>query len=370
MYYYCYSIKKGLFEQEMEYAKFLNAYLFYDEEKDKFYDKYNNEVNINNRLIFPRTGALEAKNLIEAITKHNGNSLITIEEYEKTLNWPNYIKTSRKNILISGKKIIENPQYIIDIFGNNQIFFKTKFKNYSQIINIKDLLDQNSALIKTITIHQDEDFIISDVVEIIEDTHGPREYRAFVVNNEIINISRVNDYLLEQIDTNIINKLYEIVYNLQKSTFPNSYVIDIFEYKNTKGEIQIDILECNPIIASGTYLYNSVFEKKDLEHKCPSISIPEEKIITRNTKEYSYEASNSLTPSIYYNLPGGFAKDLTSFHIFGTKSTEDMYFHIDAPGFNLLSLSSILENIIEDEEDLIDDIDDEDIKRLTRKKIK
>ena len=45
-----------------------------------------------------------------------------------------------------------------------------------------------------------------------------------------------------------------------------------------------------------------------------------------------------------------------------------MYFHIDAPGFNLLSLSSILENIIEDEEDLIDDIDDEDIKRLTRKK--
>ena len=42
--YYCYSIKRGLFDLEMDYAKEIGVYLFYDEKNDLFYDKDDNVI--------------------------------------------------------------------------------------------------------------------------------------------------------------------------------------------------------------------------------------------------------------------------------------------------------------------------------------
>ena len=109
-YYYCYSIRSCFFDYEIEYAKELGTYIFYDEQQDKFFDRDNNPVDIRNKKVFPRTGTLEAKRLVETIIRHGGISIVKKEDYDLTLNWPYYLKTKRNNIILSGEQIINNPE--------------------------------------------------------------------------------------------------------------------------------------------------------------------------------------------------------------------------------------------------------------------
>lgn len=333
--YYCYSIKRGLFDNEMQYAKDTNVYIFYDEETDKFYTKEEKELDINGLNIFPRTGALQANKLLNAIIRHKGNCLIKETDYNITLDWPNYIETKRKNIIITGKEILENPNKIVDMFGNNKVFFKTKNKNYSGIIEVLDLTNSSRIINKALETHQNEDFIISDVVDILKDDFGPLEYRCFVVNNKILNVSRVHDYLYHKIDENIIFEIQNYIERLEKTDFPDSYVIDIFEYIDEFGEKNIDILECNPIIASGTFLYNSVFLRDyNLLHTNPEENIPLENKNNKKSKYYGYEVEGNTRTSICYNLPGGFAADCMSIKMFG-RVTKGSFLHIDSGGKNV-----------------------------------
>lgn len=328
--YYCYSIKRGLFDLEMDYAKEIGVYLFYDEKNDLFYDKDDNVIEIKGKKIFPRTGALEAQKLVEAVIKHGGLSLVGIDDYEKTLNWPNYLNTDRIKIILTGEQILANPKKIVDLFGKDSVFFKTKNKNYSQIISVEQFFEQEKPFIKALEEHKQDDFIISDVVEIAEDSKGLLEYRAFIVNGQIYNISRVHDFLLETIKEVIMEKLQEVINTLNKTDFPKSYVVDLYIGKNKLGKSIVDVLECNPIIASGTYLYNTVFKRsEDLLHQCPSKSLPEEKIKYGPVGEYGYDVKNKAVPSICYKLPGGFAADLMSFAMFGTKSSQGQIIHFE-----------------------------------------
>jgi len=340
--YYCYNIKKGLFDDEMKYAKDLGSYLFYDKEKDLFLDKDDNIVDIKGKKIFPRTGAIQSPKLLEALMRHEADSILNIDDYQRTLNWPKYIKTERRNIIMNGQQIIENPEKIVELFGKDKIFFKTKNKNYSDIIDVYKFLDKNSSFYKTLYEHQLDDFIISDVVNIIEDKIGKLEYRAFIIEGEIYNISRIHDYLLESIPKIVLKKLKDTINYLKDTNFPKSYVIDLFVTKDKNEKIIVDILECNPIIGSGTYLYNSIFSKStDLLHECPSASIPIEKIKYGPVTEYGYDIKNKSIPSICYNLPGGFAADLASFSLLGTKSSKNQYFHFSSENqFNLTNINN------------------------------
>lgn len=328
--YYCYSIKEGLFDGEMKMAKDLGVYLFYDEEDDLFIDQHDNIIDIKDMKIFPRTGVLQAPTLLNAIVKHQGIGIIDNKDYEKTLNWPRYIKTKRMNTIISGKEILANPDAIINQFGTDSVFFKTKDKNYSQVISVEKFLDKESPFYKALQTHQDDEFIISDVVEIIKEATCPLEYRAFIVEGEIFNISRVHDYLQGSIPHNILEKLISVIDQLKDTDFPKSYVMDLFVCKDKTNKTYIDVLECNPICSSGTYLYNSVLQKTDdLLHSCPSRAIPIEKIKYGPSSHYGFNVDGETIPSIYYELPGGFAADITSFAFFGTPSSKMSYIHID-----------------------------------------
>ena len=328
--YYCYGVRKNLFDNEIEYAKALGKYIFYDPKRDGFFDKDNNQIDIRNKKIFPRAGVSEAKRLVEAVIRHGGDSVVKKDDYDITLNWPYYLKTKRNNIILSGEQIISNPELITRIFGDNTVFFKTKHKNFSRIINTSNFFKKDLSFIQALEEHSNDDFIISDAVTIEKDENGPLEYRAFVIDGEIFNISRISYNLLSNIPKAVIEILKEAVTSLKGTGFPESYVIDLFTYIDKDGNKVTDVLECNPIVASGTYLYNSIFQKQtDLEHKCPSTSIPPEKNRYRKHNHYSFNSSKKVHPSIFYHLPGGFAADLTSFSLFGIKSSENInnYFY-------------------------------------------
>lgn len=327
--FYCYPINPQLFLSEIAYAKDLGVYVGYDEKTKKFYDKDGNETNIKDKVILVRDGAYQTKDTIQAVIDAGGKPLNSLEEFDKVLSWPNYVQTKRTVELLKGSQILDCPQYIINRFGSDKIFFKTKVKNYSQVIEVDELCNPDSAIKKAIKQHKDDEFILSDVLDIEYDSNGMVEYRGFIINNNLTSISRINDYLMGTIPHSVVQKMSSIVESLKDTDFPNSYVLDICVCKGKNGCF-LDVLECNPIECSGTYLYNSVLPHQvDLFHNCPKGSIPIEKIKYGPKEAYSYATEACTTPSIIYEFPGGFAADVLCIKLLGTPSTPGSFIHID-----------------------------------------
>ena len=327
--FYCYPIDPQLFLDEIAYAKDLGVYIGYDEESKKFYDKDGNEIDIKDKVILVRHGAYQVKDAIQAVIAAGGKPLNALEDFEKVLSWPNYVQTKRTVDLLKGSQILDCPEYIINRFGSDKIFFKTKVKNYSQVIEVDELCNPDSAIRKAIEHHKDDDFILSDVLDIEYDTNGMVEYRGFVINNNLTSISRINDYLMGTIPYAVVQKMNSVVESLKNTDFPKSYVLDICVCKNTNG-YTLDVLECNPIECSGTYLYNTVLPHQvDLFHNCPTGSIPPEKIKYGPKDAYSYSTEACATPSITYELSGGFAADVLCINLLGTPSTPGSFIHVD-----------------------------------------
>ena len=163
---YAFSAEFGSFVAEAKYAKELGKYLFYDEKKDIFLDKDGNIVDITGLDIFPRTGVLQADALINAIYNHGGTSTwVKVDDGEKVMSWPDYIRTKRTNLIMSGKEILENPNKIIELFGEGHVFFKTKVKNYSQVLDVCKLLEREGNFYKVLEAHKDDDFILSEWIK-------------------------------------------------------------------------------------------------------------------------------------------------------------------------------------------------------------
>lgn len=381
--YYCYDIKEGLFDTEKEYAKELGVYLFYDKDKDVFSDKDGNIVDITDKDCFIRTGVYNFSGLLDAVIRHNGRNITEKGQAEKVLNWPRYIDTKRRATIYSGEEILTNLDEIISSYGNDRVFFKTKDKNYSGIVDIGDFAIKGSNLYRALEIHKDEDFIISDEVDVLENDNGPFEWRCFIVNGKILNISRTNDYLLEQVPDYVIDKALAVMKKLSETDFPSSFVLDLFMYTDLDNNQVFDVLECNPIESSGTYLYNSVFiDNYDIRHTCPSASIPKEKILYGDLTNLSYNAPYNGRASIVYQLPGHFAGDLASIALTG-EASDFSYLHIDSErNVDFSKLSSRPMKTLQSDDDLdglrpktqmsIDDVlsslkDEDGIKRLLKK---
>ena len=87
---------------------------------------------------------------------------------------------------------------------------------------------------------------------------GTKEYRCVVIDGKIYNISRFTFFQNHKIE----NKVLDFASNIVKN-YPGTYVVDLME--DSKG--LIDIVEFNPIEASGMYLYNSICDMSlDLKH--------------------------------------------------------------------------------------------------------
>ena len=95
-----------------------------------------------------------------------------------------------------------------------------------------------------------EKMIISEYLDIVEDDKERKmEYRVYVIDCKIVDISRYIDY-----DTNYeipkkIQKFAEDFIEAHKKLIPKHYCLDILELKNGK----VVIGELNGIMASGRY---------------------------------------------------------------------------------------------------------------------
>lgn len=305
-------------KREMAISKMNNNGILYDSKLKIFTDFDGNIIDIKGKLIFPRTGGAQINDMNDEIIKQGGIPILFNNEVEMVESWPNYYSTERKCKIFKGKNLV-NPvivKEIEEIYGK-EIFFKTKAKNFSAIIPVTLLLDQECALYKTLMHHLEDEFIISKKVNVVEDAYGLKEYRCFVVNNEIYNISRYTTTILHSIEPAVLEFAKSIVEKL-KGVFPDYYVLDLFEYQ-VNGHNSIDVLEFNPIQAAGLYLYNSCMKKSDdiLHENSNNISY---EFIDR-IDECTLEGKISSEASNLYDYPNGFSNHLRSICLTGNIGT-------------------------------------------------
>ena len=300
---------------EMELSKINGNGILYDGELKAFTDFSGNEFDIKGKVIFPRTGVVQIYEMNDEIIKQGGLPIISNEQVDIIEDWPKYCVTDRKLKVLSGNDLI-NPEIISElesIYGN-EIFIKTKNKNFNSVIPIKLLRDTECSFYKALTYHLEEDFIVSERVDIEEDEYGKKEYRCFVVNNQVYNISRFTVDVFHKIDDKVLEKAEEIVRSLT-GKFPNCYVLDLFEYK-IDNVSYVDVLEINPIHSSGLYLYNSAMEKSEnlLHSELKKVSHEFLGRIDRCSLEGEFINNRDSL----YNISGSFAGDLRSICLTGS----------------------------------------------------
>lgn len=305
-------------KKEMEISSMKQNGILYDSKLKVFTDFEGKSLDINGLTIFPRTGGAQICSMNDEITRNGGIPILSNEEVAIIKNWPNYYSTERKCKIFKGSDLI-NAQIIrkIEEDYGEEIFFKTKVKNFSAVIPVKLLADSECAFYKTLMYHLDDDFIISRKVDILEDNLGPKEYRCFVINNEIYNISRFTTTVLHGIDPEVLNFLECVIAGL-KGVFPGFYALDLFEYQ-IDGQRYLDVLEFNPIQAAGPYLYNSCINKSDdLTHK--DIKRVSSEFIDK-MDEFTTDGKVFKGGSNLYDYPDGFSNHLRSICLTGNIGT-------------------------------------------------
>lgn len=305
-------------KSEMAIAKKEDKGILYDGEFEIFTDFFGNEVNISGKTIFPRTGVAQIYTMNEAIIKRGGIPVLSNNEIDKIIYWSKYYQTKRKMKTYLGKDLI-NPKVIHEIekeFG--QVFFmKTTMKNFSDIISISLLKNPKCVFYKALQYHLEDEFIISEPIKIESDQYGLKEYRCFVINNEIYNISRFTTEVFHEIDSLVLEKLKEII-ALTKEFFSGYYVVDLMEYEWNRKKY-IDVVEFNPIHSSGLYLYNSVLEKsEDILHTLNKKRIAKEFFPQYDNCKMDGQMINDCHGHLY-NIKEGFSNDLKSIYLIGNR---------------------------------------------------
>lgn len=289
--------------------------ILYDSDKRIFTDFNGNKVDITGKVLFPRTGVLQMHGMTEEIERQGGIPAITNAETEKISRWPKYFKTKRKTRILTGRDL-QDPSQIEQIekeYGK-EIFIKTVQKGFNGVIPVSLLKDRECAFYKALSYHQDDEFMISEVITLAEDRYGIKEYRCFVRDNEPLNISRFTTRIFHEIDEEVLVKLKEVIERM-KGIFPDCYVVDLLEYEKD-GERHLDVSEFNPPQAAGLYLYNSLLEKSDdILHKRSLRKIATEFITEIDKCSENGTVINNREP--LFDIEESFASDLRSICLLG-----------------------------------------------------
>lgn len=232
--------------------------------------------------------------------------------------------------MLTGKDLLDEEviERLEQIYGT-ELFLKTLNKDFSSVIPIELLKDKECAFYKTLVYHPNTEFFISEKVNIEQDQYGEKEYRCFVVDGEIYNISRFTSQILHEIEPQVLEKVQKIVASL-KGIFPKNYVLDVFEYE-LNGDKDLDVVEFNSIDASGLYLYNSCIEKsEDLLHTDPNYVATE---FRSSLEDCTSEGKITIDRQNLYSIPGTFSNDLCGMCMFGVLGVKVLDAHISPQDF-------------------------------------
>jgi hypothetical protein len=279
---------KSMEQKLIQRAKEKNILLIFNRENKKFYHN-NEEIDITNKVIFPRSNIEHEKELLEEIEKNGGLSIETIDNQRTITIWPTIIQPLHRQITVTTfKEFSDNPEKYHELYKN--LFFKTALKShncftlksyrtvlmslFSENLSDEDLFTQKDSPKKPtlmtnppiFNVHSDDIVFLTETFERIDDPKNKvncKEYRIFVIDNTIVSISRSYvDYptiVPNEVKTFAFTQV-EKVSNSKK--FPSSYVLDIGQVIIDRKEV-IDIIEFNPICSSGLEVNNDLITQME-----------------------------------------------------------------------------------------------------------
>ncbi len=219
---YCYSYKQlpsnKRVNAEMNEAKKRNCFIYYNKNYDVFFNQNDEKIDVKCKKVFPVVGVLDEKIIISALIKQGAIIRNSIEDIDKIKEWFKYVQVNRKMIDFKGYDL-DRPsflEYIKAYFNKEQLFLKTKEKDYNGIISIYDLFNQESDLRKAFNYHQNDTFLLAEIKNKDFDEMGYIEYRAFIIDGKITSISRMVEDIYHQIDQEVLDFIENTI---KKSAF-------------------------------------------------------------------------------------------------------------------------------------------------------
>lgn len=252
----------------MDSARNNNMLILFDRTAKKFY--LDDEIiDVRNKIIFPRSFITNEEELLSELEKCDALPIVTKTDLEKIQNWPQIIQPVYRKIIVTNYKEFQlHCEDYKKIFKS--IFIKTaKMSNIHCTLKYYGFLELDERKIFFTTpalfnISNNDTVFLSETFDSIEDKENDincKEYRAFILNNELLSISRSYvDYPTEvpnRVETFVkcqINKISSI------PEFPNSYVLDVGQILINNDEV-VDIIEFNPISSSGLEVCNNLVEE-------------------------------------------------------------------------------------------------------------
>lgn len=328
-----YILESDELNNEIERAISENRFIYYNYNKEYFADYNDQKVDLQGKEVIPNTDIDHLEDLITKLTAEGAIIPNSLSNINNILRWYKFISPKRIYLSFTGEMLKDKDflTYLFQTFNkDSEVFLKTVTKDFNGIVALADFFNENSDLRKAFSYHDSTEFIVSPKVNIDYDELGKIEYRAFIHNRKVLNISRITDEVYHRIPEKVLDFI-ESTIKLLPDNFPNSFVLDVFSYNGI-----LDILEFNPIEDSGKYLYNSIFENStDLLHENIE-NIPCEKDKTK----VGYEAKEALAPSTTINRVGSFAKDYSDVQKFGERVNGYVYFSGSSEG--KIDINSIL----------------------------
>lgn len=260
----------GMYQKEIEEAIRLNKFLVWDDKTDNFYNINRCRVNISGKKVFAR--GLNPK-LNKKIEEKKGIPTSTRKEQSLIINWPSAIKVDR-DIKITSLRQIQNKQdYILANYTiKDKIFIKTLRKGFADTCLVDVCGDEvNFIPLKTVEdnsysfdkISPNDRLLISKPIRPTKDEHGLREWRAFVIDNQLQSISRRDATYHIEVEHEVLEFAKR---KIKENTdlIPGSYVMDVMEYFDENNELKLDIVEFNNIVNAYAFFDNNiVYGKKN-----------------------------------------------------------------------------------------------------------
>lgn len=245
-----------------------NMAIVFDRTTKKFYQN-GEEFDIKNKVLFPRSHIAYEEELVTSILEQGGIPITTMEDHDKIIYWPNFIKPAHRNIVVTTyKEFMENSENYRAMF--QRVFLKTaeksRIRHILQVFGTVKIEGQEFFFTKPplFGLKGEDTIFLSEAFESIPDPENEvnsKEYRVFVVNNDLLSISRSYvDYETEVPEGVIAFAQLQIKKISEIKEFPSSYVLDIGEVL-MNGKTVIDIIELNPICSSGLEVSHRLVEE-------------------------------------------------------------------------------------------------------------
>jgi len=196
---------------------------------------------------------------LEAIEHYQGQNFVSIEGFNRNTRWPNHVSDDFLNRKVGIIRVSDLPSQVGSYGLGGKVFAKLLNKPYEGwgvVANLDEMLSMQENGIpynsrsggrELYPVTPESEILVSQPIEIASDNKGTLEYRAWILDNQIVAVTRYND----MDDTNIPDKIktfFAQFANQNADKLLGTYSADAAILTNSK----VALVEVHPITEVGS----------------------------------------------------------------------------------------------------------------------